>query len=108
MTWTHCPQGHVIGATGLYLKASDVAKLGEVYRNNGMYNGQRIVSEDWVSLVIGRGYELNQLGFTPGYGKSGMLGQQIAVLTDLNITVAWTGNDFYQGEEIIEIIKENL
>lgn len=108
VAWTHCPQGHVIGATGLYLSAADVAKLGEVYRNGGTYNGKRIISEEWAWLVLNQGYELNPLGFTPGYGKSGMYGQQIAVLTDLNITVAWTGYEFYQGEEIIRIIKENL
>jgi CubicO group peptidase (beta-lactamase class C family) len=37
---------------GLNATARDFAKLGELYRNNGRWNGQQIVSADWVRQSV--------------------------------------------------------
>ena len=84
---TKCPQGHAIGATQFFLKPDDVVKLGRVYLNGGTYNGQRIISQDWVNKVIQNGYELNSSN--NGYGKGGMRGQYIYVNFKHNVAVAW-------------------
>lgn len=36
---------------GINMTARDFAKLGELFRNNGIWNGQQIVPEDWVSAA---------------------------------------------------------
>ena len=36
---------------GLYLNDEDLAKLGFLYLNNGLWEGKQIVSEDWVKPV---------------------------------------------------------
>ena len=84
---TKCPQGHAIGATQFFLKPDDVVKLGRIYLNGGTYNGQRIISQDWVNKVIENGYELNSSN--NGYGKGGMRGQYIYVNFKHNVAVAW-------------------
>ena len=84
---TKCPKGHPIGATQFYLRPDDVVKLGRVYLNGGTYNGQRIISQDWVNKVIENGYELNSSN--NGYGKGGMRGQYIYVNFKHNVAVAW-------------------
>ncbi len=49
--WEKCPMGIEKGGWGLYTKPSDTAKLGYLMLQNGMYNGQRIVSEKWIKLA---------------------------------------------------------
>ena len=84
---TKCPQGHPIGATQFFLRPDDVVKLGRIYVNGGTYNGKRIISQDWVNIVIKNGYELNPSN--NGYGKGGMRGQYIYVNFKHNVAVAW-------------------
>ena len=72
--WSSCPFGYSIGATGLYLRTEDVVKLGILYLNKGMWKEERIISEEWVNLVLSNGYEFKSLG-NGWYAKGGMRGQ---------------------------------
>lgn len=47
--WEKCPRGIEKGGWGLYLSAESMAKLGQLLLNRGVYNGYRIVSEEWVT-----------------------------------------------------------
>jgi CubicO group peptidase (beta-lactamase class C family) len=47
--WKFGPQGHVLGGTGLYLTARDLAKLGQLYLDDGVVNDQRILALHWVT-----------------------------------------------------------
>ncbi len=87
--WSKCPMGYSMGATGLYIRTPDIAKLGLLYLNKGMWNGKRILSEQWCDTVIQRGYELK--GENGIYFKRGMLGQSVYVDTSRNLVVAWQG-----------------
>jgi CubicO group peptidase (beta-lactamase class C family) len=46
--WTSYPDGSVETDGGLALRSRDLAKLGELFLNGGLWNNQRIVSEQWV------------------------------------------------------------
>lgn len=46
--WECCPQGHPIGGGGMFLHLKDMAKLGQLYLDEGAWEGRRIVSADWV------------------------------------------------------------
>ena len=82
-----CPQGYPIGATGLYIRSEDVAKLGRIYLDGGKYNGKQIISQKWIDLVLQNGYELGKSG--TGYAKGGMRGQNLYINFDKNVAVAW-------------------
>ena len=86
-----CPQGYPIGATGLYIRSADVAKLGRIYLDGGKYNDQQIISKEWVDLVLEKGYELNRSG--TGYAKGGMRGQYLYINFNKNIAAAWHSYD---------------
>ncbi len=79
MAWSHCPMGHVIGATGLYIGSEDMAKLGAVYLNKGMYEGERILSEKWVETAVSEEFALDWDETRTVYSKGGMCGQRLII-----------------------------
>ena len=89
--WSHCPKGHVMGATGLYIRVEDMVKHAMIYLNGGMYEDKRILSEEWVNIVLERGYELKSCGGGKAYGKGGMRGQKMMLVPSANRAVAWLG-----------------
>ena len=89
--WSHCPMGHAMGATGLYLRIEDLIKLGALYLNHGVYEGRRLLSEGWVDTVLSKGYELKLQKNGKAYGKGGMRGQRLMLLPHSHRVVAWLG-----------------
>lgn len=87
--WSKCPHGYPMGATGLYIRSCDIARHGAVYLNGGVYNGKRIISEEWVNIVLSRGYELGNIR-PNSYAKGGMAGQMLIFDKAQNVSVGWT------------------
>ena len=106
-TITKCPEGHPIGATQFFLRPDDVVKLGRIYLNGGTYNGKRIISQEWVNIVIDKGYELGSNG--TGYSKGGMNGQFLYINYKHNVAVAWLSkwedNTWKLGDELKKHMK---
>lgn len=46
--WEQNPQGINPGAWGLRVRTEDIARLGQLYLQKGMWQGRRILSESWV------------------------------------------------------------
>ena len=74
LAWSKCPYGYSIGATGLYIRTEDMVKLGILYVNHGKYNGDVIISKEWVNIVLENGYEFKHLK-DDWYAKGGKRGQ---------------------------------
>ena len=89
--WSHCPQGHVMGATGLYIRAEDLVKLGAIYLQEGLWEGKRILSKAWVDTVLRKGYELKPQADGRAFGKGGMRGQMLTIVPLKKRVVAWLG-----------------
>lgn len=103
--WAVCPACHPMGGTGLFIRVPDMAKLGQLYLQGGVYQGRRYLSEAWcqeatqnrVSVDINRGY-----GYSfwcehahPGeFHCGGMNGQAIRVYPEKNLVIAWQGHDY--------------
>ncbi len=80
LAWSCCPLGHAMGATGLYISAEDMVKLGFLYANGGEWRGERLLSREWIDLAFER--ELCVMRDETGkmYVKGGMYGQSLAIL----------------------------
>ena len=89
LSWSCCPNGYSMGATGLYIRTADMVKLGWVYANGGTYNGKHIVSEEWVSKVLERGYEFTKRDDNGTYAKGGMFGQMLCFSVPRRAAYAW-------------------
>lgn len=101
--FTKCPLGHSMGATGLFLRTIDMAKLGQLYLNGGVWNGKRIISEEWIRLATSEKVKLPPnsfygYSFTGDLGKTwfaggGMYGQKILISRKYNRVIAWTSHE---------------
>jgi CubicO group peptidase (beta-lactamase class C family) len=47
-TWESCPLGINIGGYGLSIKTEDIARFGQLYLNQGKWNGKQLLSPAWV------------------------------------------------------------
>jgi CubicO group peptidase (beta-lactamase class C family) len=107
--WRQGPQGYHIGGFGLGFSARDLAKFGFLYLNNGYWNGQSIVPQQWVKRSTEQQIQAfsHPLYGTFGYGYHwwvkpvdgcssfrawGRRGQYIVVVPELDLVVAVTSN----------------
>lgn len=88
--WSHCPQGHVMGATGLHLHTEDMAKLGMLWLRNGKVHGQRLLSEEFINLAKSREYCFYKDDSGKIMYKGGMCGQGVFVIYSQNRTFAYS------------------
>jgi CubicO group peptidase (beta-lactamase class C family) len=105
--WYQDPQGYHIGGFGLGLSARDLAKIGFLYLNNGYWNGQSIVPEDWVKEStaqqiqavrypiygeFGYGYQwwVKKVDSCSSFRAWGRRGQFIVVVPELDLVIAVT------------------
>ena len=69
--WDAFACGNSQGAVGLHAGIDDIAKLGLLYLNKGVWNGQRILSENWVNMASSVHSDNSENGtpdWTAGYG----------------------------------------
>lgn len=91
---------------GLYLRPRDMAKIGQLMLQEGVWNGRRVVSSDWVqrsvSMAIplfnrsgayayGYQWRLGRIGGFTAFYAAGWGGQYIVVLPELDIVFVQTG-----------------
>lgn len=110
--WQRTPQNVGNTAGGLQLRSIDFAKYGQLYKNNGKWKNQQVVTEKWVEksfkkqvvqpynetsfygyLFWNRIYTVNgkdyEVSFCTGYG-----GNKIFVFKDIPIVIVITGQGF--------------
>lgn len=106
LDWTFL-DNYYHGGAGLYIRGKDMIKFGELYLNNGSYNGQQIVPADWVSLTTtqklptyfggysdgyGYGWWMDQVGQNSYFFANGWGGQLIICVPRLNLVVSASSN----------------
>lgn len=101
--WKRTYLGVVDTEGGLYLNGEDLAKIGYLYLNDGVWEGKRIVSHDWVKKSLTpyiRAEENFQYGFKwwlyPLNGKfvwmaQGFGGQRLMVFPEEKLIAVFTG-----------------
>lgn len=93
IAWSRCPLEYPIGATGLYVSAEDMVKLGALYLEGGIWQGQQILSKDWVDLAVSREYEFSPVKDSSFVGKGGMYGQMLAFSREQGVAVAYHAHE---------------
>jgi CubicO group peptidase (beta-lactamase class C family) len=116
--WEVNPRGINLGASGLRLRTEDVAKLGELYRQRGLWNGVQLLDPDWVDEAtksqVSNGDDPSS-DWSQGYGfqwwrsrhngfrADGAHGQFSLVWPDLDLVVAITAGTS-ANREVPEVV----
>jgi hypothetical protein len=91
--WELAPEG-VQSGDGLYLAPYDMARIGYLYLNEGEWNGQRIVSADWVERStqpdVNEDYGYMWWIFDGYFLAAGHRGQLILVAPELDMVIVTT------------------
>jgi CubicO group peptidase (beta-lactamase class C family) len=66
--WKRTPAGIADTEGGLYLTAEDLARIWYLFLRDGMWNGQRVVSSDWVKASIAPSIAVGPAANAPKYG----------------------------------------
>lgn len=66
--WSKDPNGIHFGGSEMHLTSIDLAKFGLLYLNNGKYNGQQIIAEDWIKESMKNYIEKENIKWYETYG----------------------------------------
>ncbi|WP_052339197.1 serine hydrolase domain-containing protein [Gorillibacterium massiliense] len=103
--WESCPKGIHCGGFGLNLKTEDIAKFGQLYLQKGLWNGQRLIPEEWVEKAsskqisndngekdwgCGYGYQFWRCKPVGVYRGDGAFGQYCIVMPEQDAVLAVT------------------
>lgn len=102
--WFSDPQHLGTPGYGLCMSAQNMAKIGELVRLRGMYNGQRVISSQWIDTILTPTYQTDyrygnmQYGYLwwipfrdkKIYAASGNSGNVIYIDSDMGLVIAIT------------------
>lgn len=102
--WSVCPQGYTTGGSGFFANDRDVARLGYLWANKGVYKSKALLSPEYIKLSLEKGYGIAQREDYPGYFyKTGANGQIVLMLPEENYTLALRG--YYSSDDRTELIN---
>ena len=106
------------GGWGLYILPEDMAKLGLLVRDFGLYNGQRILSEEWVRMMSTKEFPATECGRAYDYGFNmwvdnetefscfnGMYDQNIMIYRKSGVVVitCFADNEAFHGSNLFSV-----
>ena len=118
--------GDFILSSQVYTNARDLARFGLLYLQNGVWNGERLISEEWIDFVrtpapatVGRGGQYGgQWWLVPenrndvpkdAYSTSGNRGQYAVVVPSHDLVIVRRGLDWgRQGFDRWGLVREVL
>ncbi|GMK37125.1 hypothetical protein PCCS19_01780 [Paenibacillus sp. CCS19] len=120
--WAILPGGHNAGGFGMCIKLEDVAKLGLLYLQRGVWNGEQLLAESWIDASselqvsngtdpnhdweTGYGYQLWRCRFD-AYRFSGLFTQKCIIIPSHNMLVALNAADWGE-QKALNAVWEHL
>ncbi len=121
--WELSPEGTEKGGFGLYLSAESYAKIGIMLLGGGIYDGKRILSEEFVREMtrahsvteegksgFNYGYHIWTDKSSKGFLLNGMLGQDVYISPEQGVVVSLNSgnNELFSDSPTLEIIKKYI
>ena len=119
--WEKCPKGITKGGWGLYMKAEDLLKFAKLFLSGGIWNGERLISEEWLSEMTkkqmdtperenkyGYGFQIWRSIRPDSYQFNGMLGQNLIIFPDIKMAIMmYSGNaEFFPNGRLMALIEK--
>lgn len=116
--WKRIPTGLCDTEGGLYLAATDLAKIYYLFLMDGNWNGQQVVTKEWVkasvtpAITVGRGVKYGYKWWLHEYGAdnskyawtgSGFGGQWPIIIPEYGIVAVFTGWNIIDGRPSLRV-----
>ena len=116
--WEKCPAGVEKGGWGLYFYPDDMLKIGQLYLNGGVWEGRRLISEEWIRESTKKqitapkrdgefdyGYQIWCKDDGTEFLFNGMYGQNLMVFpkTGLMIMTTAGSDELFQNSQLYKI-----
>lgn len=133
VSWWSYPNGRLETASSLSITPRDMLKFGVLYLNNGNWNGEQIISPEWInksSTVYKNNVDINlpiedsgtnAYGYTwwiselsyqgkplKMYRANGWGGQTIMVLPELDMVVVFTSGNWAKKSKLFKILNNYI
>jgi CubicO group peptidase (beta-lactamase class C family) len=124
--WQFSPKGRAWIGGGARMIPREMAKIGQLMLNRGVWNGERLLSEEWIDksttkqgeMLAGveygylwqRGWAYIGQDLITAYWASGNGGQYIIVLPDVGMVVVFTGGNYDNdlASQPFQILREYI
>jgi len=131
--WQQYENGSYDAAGSLKLTSRDMLKFGVCYLNDGIWNGNKIISEEWVensSTIYNNNVDINIPGEDSGkngyayswwtseflhlgkelnmYRAGGWGGQEIMVFPELDMVLVFTGGNYSSKSKLYHLIEKYI
>jgi CubicO group peptidase (beta-lactamase class C family) len=121
--WGRTPTGLPNGGSGLFLLPRDMAKFGQLFIDDGIWQEQQLISPAWIADSVERRVDISSWSAyseayglqwwlddfihqgqdVPAYVTAGYGGQYIFALPDLDLVVAFTGQNYGNGAGVANL-----
>jgi CubicO group peptidase (beta-lactamase class C family) len=103
--WKAYKNGKIAAAAGLRLRPRDAAKIGQLVLNRGQWNGQQVVSADWIAQSITPRFQaIGFFGSTLFYGYQWWMGRSLAGGKEIK----WIGAFGWGGQRLFIVPELDL
>lgn len=121
--WEHDPQGHPNGGGGMFLRLTEMMKLGQLYLAGGRWQGEQVVPAGWVREATrkqidtgnpgdvwscGYGYQFWLSPYPGSYRADGAFGQVSTVLPEKGLVVAVQCPETGDFEQVKRLLHEDF
>lgn len=102
--------GLTMGGTGLHMKSKDLAKIGYVILNNGIYDNKKILNDEWIKTMS----SVRSDGYPSWFGNYGLhwwvSGKEINGQTDMFYALGAHGQYLFiiPGERLVVCIRKKV
>ncbi|HVX46447.1 MAG TPA: serine hydrolase [Mycobacteriales bacterium] len=118
--WHRCPRGWIIGGSGLELRTEELARIGRLLRDRGMFNGRNLVDPGWIDRMHAswvntggvRPFTQYGLAVWAGPGNSwrldGRYGQYVIINEEHDAVVTITAHEEKRDHLLAELAHQAL
>ena len=113
--YTRCPDGYFYGASGMELSVHDLSQIGLLLYHGGVYEGKRIVSEEYVKAATGirqmnreGGYGYFIWKYRDGFSINGKWKQKCYVLPERGLIVTYLSHIEDDSHDLLDSMEKHI
>ena len=107
VNWEESPEGVNTGGWGLHIQSESLAKVGQMWLQGGVWEGEQLISREWIEQMSARqadggdygyGFQTWQCAYPSAVRADGALGQYVIVVPEKDVVIVLTEASFTNGK----------